>query len=155
MAKTCWFCDRKLNMLNIIPFDGKSICSDCSDLYDKMMFSQNKAEVEHSVEILLSMCEKGTEAYEYIIKYSQKCPSASSYEEESREEEARKQREEQEAREKECEKARIEALEQQAQKDLFLKSNSHEGYYEYKAGNVADADLNAYATMPVNQGFRG
>ncbi len=30
-----------------------------------------------------------------------------------------------------------------------------QGYYEYKAGAVATAELNAYATMPVDQGFAG
>jgi N6-L-threonylcarbamoyladenine synthase len=25
-----------------------------------------------------------------------------------------------------------------------------QGYYEYMSGNIADADLNAYATMPID-----
>lgn len=30
-----------------------------------------------------------------------------------------------------------------------------QGYYEYKAGTIATTELNAYATMPVDQGFAG
>lgn len=141
MAKTCWICEKKLNLLNSIPFDGNVICADCNELYDKMMYAWDGDEIVHSGEMLLSMCEKGSEAYEYINKYflmqKDKYPSEEDLRAKKEREQLEKeikQREEQEAREK----ARIEALEKQVQNDIFLKSNGHEGYYEYMAISVCD-----------------
>lgn len=136
MAKQCWFCGKKTTIMNEVLFYDRTICTECRDLFDRILLSKTKTELETTSSILIARIVDNDEAEQFIRTTVQKrSTEIVSVSEQEIEDQKRL-----EEKKKEAEKAFLKEQEQKEQKktDAFLKENGHEGYYEYRVLNIVD-----------------
>ena len=145
MAIWCYVCKKKLNMMNNISFENKLLCLDCRDLFDEMMQSDDKNEIENIYSKLRSLNTHNHEVESFINKHLAACLKKFKSEEQIKkelEEEQEKKRklfeEGQKRKQKLFEEEQERKAKEQEDVDTFLKENGHEGYYQYKVINLFD-----------------